>query len=200
MPLNSFARWWRTHFPRPEKAAPRASETSGEGRGPGTNAPLAGSGREDLRLIRGLRKKDWVNDDGLVTYKAFMPDGSTAEHRAKSGKKPGVEASINWEDDPLESLDVAYQNQQVSPHGIVYVSAEHFCYVRQHPKFGSLVWAERDPLPQNKFHGNIVMGEALPVARRREAAAVIASGLDSCLTRAAVDARLLELKGTGNGP
>ena len=115
--------------------------------------------------IRGIQKAKHVHTDtDTVSSLLFIPDNRTRELRSDGGD----ETSINWEDNDsvLEfTLDSKDENNPTSlafPHGAVKLPRKILDEVVNSPTTYDSIKYERQELPHNPFHGNIVFRAGLP--------------------------------------
>ena len=119
------------------------------------------------KCLRGLRKRDWVNEEGTISFAAFIPDSNTARPDGYE------EVSINWETDP-EALDLLQGDPRKSFHGVARVSAPDIeNYVEKCSNPDSIRF-EQAPLDENCYHGNILFTSNLKTSTRRMLAGAIA--------------------------
>jgi len=115
-------------------------------------------------LVRGLRKKDAIVQ-GKVSLVAFVPDG----------KRPngGREASVNWEDDE-GALPQVLADKKNSAHGAARVARAWIDEVAASEGCDGALAYERQSLPENSYHGNLVYTADLENVRERMIASCIA--------------------------
>ena len=120
--------------------------------------------------LRGLRRKDWVDDDGLVATIAFIPDPKTAEQR----QDRGLETSVNWEDDSsVEGFTLAdYSNAQHGAARISTADIEHTSLTAR--AVDRPLSCERKPQASNLYHGNIVYSAGAHKVVQKQLAATLA--------------------------
>ena len=102
--------------------------------------------------LRGLRKADWVIDQAVIATEAFIPDARTAKTRGDGGK----ETSVNWEDKPeVEKFTLADKHN--AQHGAARLATTAILHVSSTvPGISMPLNCERQRLPKNDYHGNIV--------------------------------------------
>lgn len=117
-------------------------------------------------LLRGIRVRKWLRDDGSVSHEAFMPDSRTLDQRRQEGWEPlGYDTSINWEDDAgAEPLTLKAANAN---NGAARLRFEALQLSNLREKI--LAW-ERRRLPDNPYHGNIIFLGEMPKHRQRAVA------------------------------
>ena len=127
-----------------------------------------------VNCIRGIRKSSWVNDEGKVSGLAFEPDLRTKDNR----EDQGCETSINWEDDS-NALSFTLKEYE---HGVVRLQTQKIDYVnRIHGALDSLK-LERDLLPKNPYHGNLVFSGRLRKIEIKQIASTLALGASDIIT------------------
>ena len=95
-----------------------------------------------------------------------MPDDRTSATR----EDKGAETSINWEDDSTV-LFFTLNNEQLATFGAARLSREHLDSIINESEFLrksdiKRLTYERAPLPDNRFHGNLVYIElSKPIVR-----------------------------------
>ena len=120
--------------------------------------------------LRGLRKLDWVDDQFIISSAAFEPDPKTAKLRPDGGK----ETSVNWEDDSnVESFTLNDKN--TAQFGAARIFTAHI--VQMSSRAAAVVMplsCERQRIPGNEYHGNIVFSANLNKRVERLLAASLA--------------------------
>lgn len=114
---------------------------------------LCGKARASLpgTFLRGIRKRDFINDDGSAHYTAFEPP--KANPRRNDG---GAELSVNWEDDS-GALELLFRDRSNSEGGVARVSLKVLGVVNAAPAAKpDALRPERAPTKGNSYHGNIV--------------------------------------------
>ena len=97
-----------------------------------------------------------------------MPDPNTASNRVDGG----METSVNWEDDSsVERLTL--NDRSTAEHGAARLAHMHIQSMSRGAPVGPLV-CERQPLPGNDYHGNIVFPRGTPKVIRLQLAAAMA--------------------------
>jgi hypothetical protein len=123
--------------------------------------------------LRGLRKADWVIDQAVIATEAFIPDPRTAKTRSDGGK----ETSINWED-TAEVEKFTFADKQNAQHGLARLATAAILHIsRTVPGITMPLNCERQPLPKNDYHGNIVYSAKVnPKVEKMLAAALALKG------------------------
>ena len=121
--------------------------------------------------LRGLRKANWVDDRLLIATEAFIPDRRTAAIRQDGGK----ETSVNWEDDSqVEGFTLADKSN--AQYGAARISTAHIIRTSNTVvAIATPLSCERQRLPKNQYHGNIVY--SVDVNARMEKMLAAALGL-----------------------
>lgn len=103
-----------------------------------------------------MRKLEWVDDRFLIATDAFIPYSKTAATRKDSGQ----ETSVNWEDDSrVENFTLTDSNGQ---YGAARISTVHIVQTSEEAAaLESPLSCERQRLPGNDYHGNIVFAAKL---------------------------------------
>ncbi len=104
--------------------------------------------------LRGIRNRSGIREQyGRVQVyaKAYKPDT-----RSKDWRTDGwIATSINWEDDE-EALKDIFENTEASAYGAARLARNHLDDFKANPNTHDIVDYERAPLPDNRYHGNIV--------------------------------------------
>jgi hypothetical protein len=115
--------------------------------------------------IRGIQKIKYVHQDtDTVSSQLFLPNERTSKDRPDKGQ----ETSINWEDNDtvleftLDSRDENDQTKLAFPHGAVRLPRHVIDKVINEANTINAITYERNKLPNNNFHGNIVFRAELP--------------------------------------
>lgn len=105
--------------------------------------------------LRGIPKKDFLTPEGL-SYHAFKPDERTADSRQDKGQ----ETSVNWEDDESVVESTLRRRDEKGhitfPYGLARLPCHKIDQLNSEPGSRSALTCERNPLPDNPYHGNIV--------------------------------------------
>jgi hypothetical protein len=127
--------------------------------------------------IRGIRKKDyWFEDTDTVSAALYEPDTRTKDDREDGG----IETSINWEDDDkalefsLRIRDEKNPTQLAFPYGAVRLARKVLDEVNESISTVNTILYERQKLPDNDYHGNIVFKSGVPKHTRTMIATVFA--------------------------
>jgi hypothetical protein len=120
--------------------------------------------------LRGLRKKDWVVEDQFIATEAFLPDARTAEKRADCG----METSVNWEDNP-KVVELTLEDRSTAEHGAARLERAHIESVSSGAAVTAPLLCERQVLPGNDHHGNIVFSKGLNKVIRVQLAGALAN-------------------------
>jgi hypothetical protein len=120
--------------------------------------------------LRGLRKANWVDDRSLIATEAFTPDPRTAAGRKDGGK----ETSVNWEDDSqVENFTLADKSN--ARYGAARISTVQIVQTSDTVvAVATPLSCERQRLPGNQYHGNIVYSAKVNMKMERMLAAALA--------------------------
>lgn len=120
--------------------------------------------------LRGLRRQDWVDDQFIISSAAFEPDPRTSARRSDGGK----ETSVNWEDDSnVERFTL--DDKSTAQYGAARIDTAHI--VQTSSRAAAVVTplsCERQRIPGNDYHGNIVYAPNLNKRMERLLAASLA--------------------------
>lgn len=123
--------------------------------------------------FRGVKKKDWVKPNGMISLDAFEPDPRTEPKRAERKLRTGIEVSINWEDGE-EALSVTLADRANAGHGAlrchISLVLDNFIQIDGEAP----IWCERDRKDDNPYHGNIVFPAGLSKPDLRSLMACVA--------------------------
>jgi len=131
-------------------------------------------------LLRGLSADDWVSD-GLVTAAAFQikfePPFLRNGHAAQS---------ICWEDD-ASVIDLMLQQKREDHFqfkaGIARLPRESIERIRRLPAFIGILSYDRDGLPDNPYHGNLLVSSGSNKTQRKLLPGVIAAHVSDFIPR-----------------
>ncbi len=104
-------------------------------------------------FLRGLRKSSDTKKDGVISTEAFDPDVRPDKLRPNGD----AETSINWEDNQ-EAITKTLADY---PYGVVRVARQDIDYWIIRRKLANMLFYERNQIPGNPYHGNIVFAAAL---------------------------------------
>jgi hypothetical protein len=106
----------------------------------------------------------------LIATEAFIPDPRTASGREDGGK----ETSVNWEDDfQVENFTLADRSN--AQYGAARISTVHIFQVSGTAMaVATPLSCERQRLPQNQYHGNIVYSAKVSKRMEKMLAAALA--------------------------
>jgi hypothetical protein len=123
--------------------------------------------------LRGLRKRDWVDDRFIIQTDAFTPNSETAKTRKDGGR----ETSVNWEDD-AQVENFTLSNKGNAQYGAARISTTQIIQTSDTAAMvATPLSCERRRLPENQYHGNIVF--AANVNKRTEKMLAAALALKS---------------------
>lgn len=123
--------------------------------------------------IRGLKSEDWRQpDSNLPASCAFYFDDNSQRSDNCS------ELSINWEDDKKAlQFTLNQKRQDDTPQfkiGVVRLVKSSIDRLNKRPAFGGALSYERKSLPDNPYHGNILLSKTID---RRRMKSLIAPAL-----------------------
>ena len=120
---------------------------------------------------RGLRNKPIRDDRGLpqASMEAFLPDPRTSAARTDGGS----EVSVNWHDDAGDVLAFTMTDKKNSQFGVAILPEGQLRNLSAW-NLQAAVTAERDPLPGNPYHGNLVFRAGLSQQNIRMLAGLLA--------------------------
>ena len=126
-------------------------------------------------LLRGLHNKNCITAEGEVTAEAFS-------ERESEYRENLFEISINWEDnEEVESFTLEQKHEKghkLFPQGIVRISLSELERLKKLPRTKSIMSYERAALPDNPYHGNILLsGDASKATRK-----LVRSSLALCVS------------------
>jgi hypothetical protein len=134
------------------------------------------------RCIRGIRSKDHFHEDGILGAAAFQ-----FEHNPQR-QDSFMEASVNWEDDP-SVIDFTMNRKKGNTDefefkaGVAVVSLERLrAGLRQFVESGALAY-ERNSLPDNRYHGNLLVKDSMAKPTIRLVMAGMALAVVECRRR-----------------
>jgi hypothetical protein len=136
-------------------------------------------------FLRGLSADDWVCD-GIVTAAAFQiklePKFMKGEYSAQS---------ISWEDDStVVDLMMNQKNTDKDGNdkiqfrvGLARYPRESIDRIMKSPAYRGIISYERDPLKDNKYHGNLLISSKLSNTQKKMLPGVIASEFTDIILR-----------------
>lgn len=116
-----------------------------------------------IRSVKDLSKKK--NGSTEILLGAFEPDSRTLAARVSSGRSEHEEASVNWGDEPA-AREVAFRDKAQSAAGLARVRVVELREQLSTPPYAALL-PERDPKPNNPFHGNLLFEKGLTNQSKR---------------------------------
>jgi hypothetical protein len=120
--------------------------------------------------LRGLRKASWVDDRFLIATETFLPDSRTAAGRQDGGR----ETSVNWEDD-VQVENFTLSDKRNAQYGAARISKIHIAQTSDTvAAVTKPLSCERNRLPNNKYHGNIVYAAKVNARMEKMLAAALA--------------------------
>ena len=122
------------------------------------------------RCIRGLSDKEDVTQEGRVNSQALYPNFKPKTQRPDKA----FETSINWEDDETVIAFTRKQREQ-SAYGVAALRLEAIDYEIRASRAVGLLTYERQKLPSNQYHGNIVFAQEISQRFAKTLAAALAT-------------------------
>ena len=133
--------------------------------------------------LRGIRKSDWLTDDGKVLGIAFEPNFKPKEDQRRTDGY--WDASINWEDSNEVVAITRNDKSGNGQYGVIRVQREGLDYSKTQLGVDDsgrhMFDYERAPLRGNPYHGNILFLESLGRQHARMVAGAIAAFYASIL-------------------
>ena len=125
-------------------------------------------------LLRGLAVDDWVSD-GLVTAAAFQ-----IKFEEPSLRNGHAAQSISWEDDGSVVTLMLRQKKKDTPQfqfraGVARLPREEVHRIMRLPAFSGILSYDREPLPDNPYHGNLLVSPQSNRTQQKLLSAVIAA-------------------------
>ena len=122
--------------------------------------------------LRGIWNKQQVLEDGLVQSTVFF---FSDDHMRANGE---FEQSINWEDDEQAVPFTLSQKKEDGSlqfrGGVAVIARADLDRLSRLPAFGHALSYDRQPFPENSYHGNLILAPGITKARRKHIAATIA--------------------------
>lgn len=122
--------------------------------------------------LRGIWNERHVMEDGLVDSSLFF---FTEDCVRSTGE---FEQSINWEDDGQAiPFTLSQKKQDDTPQfkgGVAVIARADLDRLSKLRTFGEALSYDRQPLPENAYHGNLILAGGISKPRRKLMAATIA--------------------------
>jgi hypothetical protein len=137
-------------------------------------------------LLRGLSADDWVKD-GIVTASAFQIKFEPTFMRNDCAAN-----SISWEDDTSvvelmmqqKKKENGEQNDKLQYKvGLARIPRKEVDHIMRLPTIKDILSYEREPLPDNKYHGNLLVRPESSLAQRKLLPGVIACLVSEIIPR-----------------
>ena len=119
--------------------------------------------------LKGIKAKDCISDDGEIEAHLF-------EFKKRNDSEDWRQ-SVNWQDDDLA---IEFTLRQTKPdgtllfkHGIVSVSRREIDRINSRPSINGVLSYERDQLPDNPYHGHLVLEARIPKRKMWKIAAIL---------------------------
>ena len=126
-------------------------------------------------LLRGIPNQDCMAEDGYPGTSLFhfqQKQSSSARHDKY------MELSINWRDDDGALNILMEQKKEDGTYqfkiGVAVLSRKELDRIRRMPRFKGSFNYERKSLPDNPYHGNLLLIEELPTNLKRMVQTLIA--------------------------
>lgn len=131
--------------------------------------------------IRGIPNETFLTEDGAVGSHLF-------QFTTQPGRQDGwLELSINWEDDEAVSDFTLQQIRQDGTlqfrAGIAFLLVEEIERLNQRPMVRGLLGYERQELPDNPYHGNLLLRADTVKHTRKLVEAGLALAIDRIIRR-----------------
>lgn len=124
--------------------------------------------------IRGVLNDTYTTEVGVVGAHLFFPNKRTSDQRGDGWD----ETSINWEDDENAirfTLQTTKEDGTIKfQTGVVLLPREEIDRLSSRPTTTGLIGYERQQLPENPYHGNIVFRHGMDEHMMKRLAASIA--------------------------
>jgi hypothetical protein len=137
-----------------------------------SSADLPGS------CLRGIRRQEWLyrSDEGVHVHQvAFMPEESAMPAADERG---WLETSVNWEDDDgavsFTRAQRTDKGHSLNAHGVARLATTAVHGWIQAAPIRDTLSCERRPLPDNRYHGNLLFHSSLPKPMLRMLAGALA--------------------------
>ena len=134
-------------------------------------------------FIRGISGSNGLDEEGAPAAYLFY----FGEKNLPIRKDGYWEESINWQDDDGALTLLLEQKKDTNEYqfkvGAVFVSRHEIDRIRKLPYVGHQLDYERKELPENKYHGNLLLQNTVSKARMKRIAAAIALSADKIFKR-----------------
>jgi len=132
-------------------------------------------------LIRGIPNPGFLDEDDLPSANLFY------FNKPESVRLPGYrEESINWHDDDAAITHTFNQRKDGSVQfkvGIAILLRSELDKIKNNPNVRQRFDYERHPLPENPYHGNMLLKTDAPKPLIRKIAAQLALNVNRIITR-----------------
>lgn len=131
--------------------------------------------------IRGIPNDSYLVQDGSVGAHLFHFDIGSARTDG------WVDQSINWQDDP-EAIEFTMDQRKETGErqfqaGVVVVPRAEIDRLSRQPTVGGILSYERQPLENNRYHGNLLLQEGVPKPTMKKIAACLAVAVSQVIRR-----------------
>ena len=125
------------------------------------------------KCLRGLSTQESVSSQGRVTQHAFF-------FKKESNNSQGqLENSVNWFDDDgviqLSHLQTRADGQPQFKFGLALFSTDQLNFICNQPHILGKLMYERAPMPDNKYHGNLLLDQTYSDADMKTLAGFLAA-------------------------
>jgi hypothetical protein len=133
------------------------------------------------KLLRGISNPQWIDAEG-------RPSGELFQFDVSSRIEGFSETSINWYDDEGALEHILSQRKKDEDTfqfkaGAAVIPRNSIDFLVNQPLYNGLIKYDRDELPDNKYHGNILRKTDLPKQTRNIISQSIAITIESVATR-----------------
>ena len=121
--------------------------------------------------LRGISNQSQVQEDDLVANDVFY---FLDDHTRADGT---FEQSINWDDENAIPFTLSQKRQDGSLQfrgGVAVIARCDLDRLSKLPAFGEALSYDRQPLPENPYHGNLILTAGISKARRKAIAVTLA--------------------------
>jgi hypothetical protein len=133
------------------------------------------------KMLRGISDPSGINEDGRPSAAAF--------HFVTRNDRPDgfEEASINWMDDK-KSIDILLSQCKEGSSvpqfksGVAILPKSWVDTMMNNPAGKGIIDYERNKLPNNKYHGNLLRLASLPKSQKTMISATLAMGVENIIS------------------
>jgi len=131
------------------------------------------------KMLRGISIPDWIDEDGRLSAAAFQFD--------TANRTDGYEeTSINWYDEE-NALTVLLTQQKENTDslqfkgGVAILPKEWVDTMMKNPTGNGIISYERQELPNNKYHGNLLRSSSLHKSQKTMISSTLAMGVEKII-------------------